>query len=194
MPYQEQKKIKALPLELRLSTIFKAAGAALLRSKCLQMSNSSRTFYVRYCFKGTDNLSSRPDWKGQKQLGKISANRSRSWTPEPASCSPARRLSGSRQSSRRSWCSLSRPDTRRRSRALRGRARCCSSAAGKCRVWCSPCWEPSAGGNSTRAVFQIPSSGLTETLQNVLTQGEQWDLKCDKGVGAGTDGWSVVAE
>ena len=97
-------------------------------------------FVALFYFTDTDIPPSTPGWKGRRLWGRILWNTSRSWKPAHAFCSPARPPSGSRQSSRKSWRSLYRPDTRTCSRPPRGRAGCGSCAAGTSRAGCSADW------------------------------------------------------
>lgn len=66
-------------------------------------------------------------------------NKNRSWKLARASCSHARRLNGSRQSSRRSWRSLFHLNTHKHNHPPHDRVQCYSSAAATGRVGYSPC-------------------------------------------------------
>lgn len=75
---------------------------------------------LQYVWKGwihtrdRDKRPSRPGWRGRTQWGRRCVRMSLSWRCGCATCRAARLRSGSLQSSRRSWCSPSRPDTRSR--------------------------------------------------------------------------------
>lgn len=62
----------------------------------------------------TDRRPSTPGWRGRTQWGRRCARTSLSWLRGCATCRAATLRSGSPRSSRRSWCSPSRPDTRNR--------------------------------------------------------------------------------
>lgn len=92
---------------------------------------------------GIDRRPSRPSWRGQRQWGRRCVRTSLSWRCGCAAGRGARRQSGSPRSSKRSWCSPSRPGTR--SRTLRRAPACawrCSSgwqwlSADECPPWAS---------------------------------------------------------
>lgn len=140
-------------LQLWTVSIIPARKAALhLWNTCTCQTPIVRFFFFFWGtgFIGTDNLSNKQDWKGQKLWGRIFVSKNRSWKPEHASCSHARRLSGSRRSSRRSWCSLFHPNTRTHSQPPHDMALCCSSVAERCPGGCSPCWMLSAEEETKR--------------------------------------------
>lgn len=80
---------------------------------------------------------STPGWRGRMQWGRRCVRTSLFWPRGCATCRAARRRSGSPRSSRRSWCSPSRPGTRSRT----------PRPAPACAWRCSSGWPwPSAGG------------------------------------------------
>lgn len=125
-----------------------------------KLNESFLLLYYFFINKGT--RSSRQDWRGRKQLGRIFGSKSRFWTHGRASCSHATPLSGSHQYNRKNLCSLSRPDTHRCSHHHRGKGRCCSSEAEMSRVWCFP--------------YSI--SSIEEEWMNMCTVSWQQDQQC----------------